>query len=228
MQPATSMRVCVCLSESRVCPSVRPELRCIDPVPAGHGARRPSPENSDRQHAPVLVLRVHVGAVREQRRRHRRVPVDGGQVERRLPAADRELANTRQRLLSARVSGNVQLCASERACTCAFVRARVCLRVPVCACAFVRARVCLRVPVCACAFVRARVCLRVPVCACAFVRARVCLRMPVCACAFVCARAILRMRVCKTIQIGRYCACRVSLCASARAPVCVRACVCTL
>jgi hypothetical protein len=37
----------VCVSESRVCPSVRPELRCIGPVPVGHGrrgARRPSPE----------------------------------------------------------------------------------------------------------------------------------------------------------------------------------------
>jgi hypothetical protein len=49
--------LCVCARCIGMCPSVRPELHCIGPVPVGHGrrgARRPSPENSDRPPHPPL------------------------------------------------------------------------------------------------------------------------------------------------------------------------------
>ena len=64
----------------------------------------------------MLALRVHVGAVREQRRRHVRVPLFSGPMERRPPAADRARAHTAERANGA--------CKRE----CAFVRARACVR----------------------------------------------------------------------------------------------------
>ncbi len=84
----------VYMRASRVCPSVRPELRCIDPVPAGHG-RRPQWRRAG---APAIGLRVNVGAVRQQRRHRRRVPFASGPMERRLPAADRARAHTTARV----------------------------------------------------------------------------------------------------------------------------------
>ncbi len=51
-------------------------------------------ETNYRQHAPVTVLLVHVGAVRQQRRHRRRVPVASGVMERREPAVARARAHT--------------------------------------------------------------------------------------------------------------------------------------
>jgi hypothetical protein len=47
--------------------------------------------------APGIGLRVHVGAVREQRRHHIRVPVGSGPMERRVPAAETRSRTHRQR-----------------------------------------------------------------------------------------------------------------------------------
>jgi hypothetical protein len=72
-----SVRVCIPIS---VHPS-RPGR------PLRRGVRRPLPKVATAA-APVKVLRVHVGAVREQRRRHRRVPLLSGVMERRVPAVE--------------------------------------------------------------------------------------------------------------------------------------------
>jgi hypothetical protein len=47
--------------------------------------------------APVIGLRVHVGAAREQRRHHVRVPVLSGEMQRRPPAAATRSRTHRQR-----------------------------------------------------------------------------------------------------------------------------------
>jgi hypothetical protein len=84
--------------------------------------------------APILVLRIHVGPMREQRRRHVRVPFLSGDMERRQPAADRAHAHT------ASASPSAQPCKWERACV------RVCVRVCVLglhACMHVGMNVCI-------------------------------------------------------------------------------------
>ncbi len=108
------------------CVGVRPELRCIDPVPAGHGrrgARRPLPKNSDRPPHPFLsfactsapcVSSAATAAVCPDRAAER------SGVSLRWNA----LAHTRQRAPSARVSGNVRECVRESSCVCDFVRKR--------------------------------------------------------------------------------------------------------
>ncbi len=63
--------------------------------------------------------RVHVGAVREQRRHNVRVPVESGVMERRPPAAERARAHTAARAVGA--------CQWERARACVNLRARVIL-----------------------------------------------------------------------------------------------------
>ena len=63
---------------------------------------------------------MHVGAVREQRRRHVRVPVGSGGMERRPPAAERARAHTAQREMSAagKVAMRVRLSACSQAGVC--------------------------------------------------------------------------------------------------------------
>jgi hypothetical protein len=105
--------------------------------------------------APEVALRVHVGAAREQRRHHRRVPVASGFMERRLPAAERARAHTAARAVGAckwvRVGVRVPACACGRVCVS--VRAQECVAcVCVCvrACAYTSVSIWLRASVCVC------------------------------------------------------------------------------
>jgi hypothetical protein len=51
--------------------------------------------------APVIVLRIHVGTVREQRRRRWLVPCYSGHMERRPPAVQRARPHTAARTVGA-------------------------------------------------------------------------------------------------------------------------------
>jgi hypothetical protein len=123
--------------------------------------------------APATVLRVHVGAVREQRCRHVRAPVESGVMERRPPAADRARAHTASASPSARVSGNVCacVCARSRACVCVrFVCMRgVCASVWMYVCMYVCVYVCMCVCLCVCVRVCMCVCIYVGMCVCMYV-----------------------------------------------------------
>jgi hypothetical protein len=127
------------VSESRVCPSVRPAPHCVDPVPTGHG--RPAHADHRKKKrpaaAPVLVIRVHVGAVREQRRHRRRVPGPSGKTERRLPAAERARARPAARAVGACQWECARACVNLRACVCLCASARMC-DVWMCVCVHVR------------------------------------------------------------------------------------------
>jgi hypothetical protein len=48
--------------------------------------------------SPVLVLRFHIGAMRQQRRNHRHVPLTSGPEERREPAVERARPHTAARV----------------------------------------------------------------------------------------------------------------------------------
>jgi hypothetical protein len=110
-------------------------------------------QNSDQwSAAPAFGRRVHVGAVREQRRHHRRVAFERGAMERRVPAVQRARAHTPQRAPSAP-------CEWERAC------ARSRARMRVYASAVVRVSAYLAPSERVCVFVYARACGRVRACA---------------------------------------------------------------
>ena len=102
---------------------------------------------------------MHVGAVIEQRVRHRRVPVVSGLMERRDPAE--ETRSPLHSSASRRCVRRVNVCASL--CFCV----HVCVCVCVCVCSRVCAHVCMRVwlsvhvPLCLWAriYVRACVCV---------------------------------------------------------------------
>ncbi len=120
--------MCFCVRFACVCIYVclDPGLHCIGPVPVGHGGTahtnrcpkwRPAA-------APVpavkVALRVHVSAMREQRRHHRRVPFASRTMERRSPAVQRARPHT-----AARAAGACRACVCL--CACACVRVFVCL-----------------------------------------------------------------------------------------------------
>jgi hypothetical protein len=82
-------------------------------------------QNSDQWAAAPFVaeLCVHVGAVREQRRRHRRVPFHCGKKERRDPATDRARPHTEAQAVGAckwrgAYAVRVCLCACMGVCLC--------------------------------------------------------------------------------------------------------------
>ena len=146
--------------------------------------------SNDRRHAPVLVLRVHVGAVREQRRRHVRVPAVSGVMERRPPAADRARAHTAAR---SRRRVRVRMCVCV--CVCLFVC--VCVRALFCARTHARvgvACVCMSVGV---YMVSAH--LAASECVCLFVRARACGTIRI---GLYCTGVRARTRVCACVCVG--------------------------
>jgi hypothetical protein len=118
--------------------------------------------------APAIGLRVHVGAVREQLRRQRRVPVASGFMERRQPVADRARAET----ASAR---HRRSCVSGNGRVCAFVPARVCVCVRhACMHAYMFVGMCVS----SCRNVSTHVCM----CVCMYV----CMHVRMYACKYVC------------------------------------------
>jgi hypothetical protein len=116
------------------CVNVHPDLGASIPSrPATAAQRTPIiAQKSARPPAPVIGLRVHVGAVREQCRHHVRVLSVSGVMERRPPEVERtraRMAGASQPWLRAVAGAWVFLCARARAC------ARVCARVGVGVCA---------------------------------------------------------------------------------------------
>jgi hypothetical protein len=93
------LHVCVCVLVSVwvheiVCVSVecRPYIRASIPSRSATAARRTQTVAPKKRPAtaPDIALRVHVGAVHEQRLRHRHVLSVSGKIERREPAVEQE------------------------------------------------------------------------------------------------------------------------------------------